>query len=36
MAHSGGQMLYIGLHSENMKKIFLYETLRPRALIFGM
>ena len=29
-------MFYIVLYRENMKKIFLSETLSPRALIFGM
>ena len=29
-------MLYIGLYRENHEKIFLSETTRPRALIFGM
>ena len=29
-------MLYLGLYREKHKKIFLSETLRPRALIFGM
>ena len=29
-------MFYIGLFRENMKKILLSETIRPRALIFGM
>ena len=28
-------MLYIGFYRENVKKIFLSETTRPRALIFG-
>ena len=28
-------MFYIGLYRENVKKIFLSETTRPRALIFG-
>ena len=31
-----GSQVYIGLFRENMKKIFLLETIRPRALIFGM
>ena len=31
-----GSQDYIGLYRENMKKIFLLETIRPRALIFGM
>ena len=29
-------MLYIGLVGRNMKKIFLDETIWPRAMIFGM
>ena len=29
-------MLYIDLYREKYEKIFLYETTRPRALIFGM
>ena len=29
-------MFYFGLYRENHKKIFLFETTRPRALIFGM
>ena len=29
-------MFNIGLHRENMKKIFLSETTRPRVLIFGI
>ena len=29
-------MFYIGLYRENMKKIFLSETIRPRLLIFGI
>ena len=35
-AHPGGHMFYIGLYRENVKKIFLSETTRPRALIFDM
>ena len=31
-----GHMFYIGLYSEKHGKIFLSETIRPRALIFGM
>ena len=31
-----GHMFYIGLYRENVKKIFLSETTRPRALIFGI
>ena len=33
---SQGYMFYIGLYMENHKKIFLSETTRSRALIFGM
>ena len=29
-------MLYIGLYREKHEKIFLSETIRPRALIYGM
>ena len=29
-------MFYIGLYREQHEKIFLFETTRPRALIFGM
>ena len=29
-------MLYIGLNREKHEKIFLSETTRPRAMIFGM
>ena len=29
-------MLYIGLNREKHEKIFLSETIRPRAMIFGM
>ena len=37
MAHPGGHMLYIGLNREkHEKKIFLFETIRPRALIFSI
>ena len=36
MARPGGQMFYMGLYRENAKKIFLSETTRPKALIFGM
>ena len=36
MALPGGHMLYIGLNRENVKKIFMSETTRPIALIFGM
>ena len=31
-----GHMFYIGLYRENMKRVFLSETTRPRALMFGM
>ena len=31
-----GHMLYIDLYREKHEKIFLSETTRPRALIFGM
>ena len=31
-----GHMLYIGLDKEKDGKIFLCETIRPRAMIFGM
>ena len=33
---ASGHMLYIGLYREKHEKIFLSETIRPRALIFGM
>ena len=36
MALSQGHMFYIGLYREDVKKIFLSETTKPRALIFGM
>ena len=36
MARPGGHMFYIGLYREKHEKIFLSETTRPRALIFGM
>ena len=36
MALPGGNMFYLGLYRENMKKKFLSETTNPRALIFGM
>ena len=29
-------MFNIGLYGEKYEKIFLFETIRPRALIFGM
>ena len=32
----GGHMLNIGLNREKHEKIFLSETIRPRAMIFGM
>ena len=32
----GGHMLYIGLNREKYEKIFLSETMRPRAMIFAM
>ena len=32
----GGHMCYIGLYREQLEKIFLSETTRPRALVFGM
>ena len=32
----GGHMLYIDLYREKHEKTFLSETIRPRALIFGM
>ena len=31
-----GHIVHIGLYRENFEKIFLSETIRPRALIFGM
>ena len=34
--YPGGHMFYIDLYRENHEKIFLSETTRPRALIFGM
>ena len=34
--HPRGQIVYIGLYGENMKKIFWSEITRPRALSFGM
>ena len=36
MAPPGGHILYIGLYREKHEKIFLSETTRPRAMIFGM
>ena len=36
MAHPGGHMFYIGLNREKHEKIFLSETTRSRAFIFGM
>ena len=32
----GSQVLHIGFYREQHEKIFLSETIRPRALIFGM
>ena len=32
----GGHMFYIVLYREKHEKIFLSETIRPRAMIFGM
>ena len=34
--HPWGHMLYIGLNREKHEKIFLSETIRPRAMIFGL
>ena len=34
--HTRGQMLYIGLNREKPEKIILSETIRSRAMIFGM
>ena len=36
MAPTWSQMFYIGLYRENMKKIFLSETRRPRQMIIGI
>ena len=36
MACPESDMFYIGLYRENMKNFFLSETIRLRALIFGM
>ena len=36
MAHPGDHLLYIGLNRVKPEKIFLSETIRPRAMIFGM
>ena len=36
MAPPQGQMFYIGLYREQHERIFLSETTRSRALIFGM
>ena len=36
MAPPWGHMFYIGLYRENMKEIFLSETIRPTDFIFGM
>ena len=32
----GGHMFYIGLYRGKHSKIFLHETIKPRALIFGI
>ena len=34
--YPGGNMLYIGLNREKHETIFLSETIRPRAICFGM
>ena len=34
MALPRGQMFYVGLYREDLKKIFLSETTRPSALLF--
>ena len=36
LVHYPKDRIYNGLYRENMKKIFLSETTRPRALIFGI
>ena len=36
MAPPWGRIVYIGLYRENIEKIFLSETIRSRALIFGV
>ena len=36
MAQHRVHMFYIGLYREKHENIFLSETIRPRALIFGM
>ena len=36
MAYRGGHRFYVGFYKGNMKKIFLSETTRPRALTVGM
>ena len=35
MGPARGHMVYIGLYKENMQKIFLSETTKARALLFG-
>ena len=36
LPHPRDHMFYSGLYKENIKKIFLSETIRPKALIFGL
>ena len=36
MAPPGGRIFYIGLYREKLRKIFLSETIRLRALTFGL
>ena len=36
IAHPWGHMFYIGLYKEKHEKMFLSETIKLRALIFGM
>ena len=36
MTLPGGHRFYIGLYMEKNEKIFLSETTRPKALVFGM
>ena len=36
MAQPQGHVFYIGIYREKYEKIFLSETIRPKALIFGM
>ena len=36
MAPLRGHRFYIGFYMEKHEKIFLSETIRPRAMIFGM